>query len=175
MHNGGKADSWEFIGNTETVENNLNPEFVKSFEIPFYFERNQKAKFEVYDIDTASKELIGTMETSLAKVMGSKSQTLFANIQNKSGKNAGGITIKLDKISQSNDMIYFSSRASKLPSKVKMGIFGYDKPFYFIEYERTPDSNDFVRVIQSKILINEWNTIFYHKHLRYLIYVIVSC
>ena len=135
---------------TETIENNVNPEFVKSFEVSFFFERNQKVRFEVYDIDGSSKEFIGSMETSLAKVMGSRSQTYTAKIESKSGKITGSITIKLDKISQSNDLVYFSAKAFKLPSKTKMGLFGYDRPFYFIEYERTPDSNDFVRVLQSE-------------------------
>ena len=38
------------LGETEQIENNLNPQFVKSFEVKYYFEREQFLKFDVYDI-----------------------------------------------------------------------------------------------------------------------------
>ena len=35
------------FGRTETIWNNLNPDFVKKFIMQFYFEESQKLKFEV--------------------------------------------------------------------------------------------------------------------------------
>ena len=34
-------------GRTEMIKDNLNPEFVKKFQINYYFEESQKLKFEV--------------------------------------------------------------------------------------------------------------------------------
>ena len=115
--NDGKTESYEFIGKTETIENSLNPIFVTSFELSFYFERNQKIRFEVFDIDISSKEFIGSIETSMAKIMGSSLQSFNSEITNKEGKSKGKITVKLEQVSSTNDIVYFTGRAYNLPSK----------------------------------------------------------
>ena len=151
FHNGGHNDKWVLLGKTETIENSLNPVFVTSFEIDFYFERSQKIKFEVGDADVTTTELIGTVEVSMGKIMGSPGQSLSIDLENKKVKRPGKITIKLERTSHSNDAIYFTGRAYDLPTKKMLFWIGSDNPFYFIERSRSPDSNDFVRVIQSKV------------------------
>lgn len=42
LNNGGQNAKWELLGQTESIENNLNPQFVTSFDIDFYFEKDQK-------------------------------------------------------------------------------------------------------------------------------------
>ena len=143
------SDTWELVGTTETLQNNLNPEFVTSFEIPFYFERSQKAKFEVFDIDGSSKELIGSAEILLAKAMWAEHQTYTAQLEDLSKKKTGEITIKLDRVCQTGDMIYFTARAKHLPTKERIGgLLGYDRPFYYIERERAHGTGDFIKVLQ---------------------------
>ena len=51
------------MGETEQINNNLNPQFVKSFEVSYFFEREQMLKFELYDVDIMSREHIGDFET----------------------------------------------------------------------------------------------------------------
>jgi hypothetical protein len=65
--------SWTYIGKTEIIQNNLNPDFSQYVECDYYFEREQQMKFTVYDIDNArgGKEFIGKCETSLGKIFGS--------------------------------------------------------------------------------------------------------
>ena len=116
LHNGGHSDKWISIGETETVENNLNPIFVRAFDIDYYFEKNQKIKFEVYDIDLNSKEFIGSAETQISKIMSSKLQSLTMNLTKDEHKK-GEITIKLEHVSTCNDMIYFTGKAFNLASK----------------------------------------------------------
>ena len=50
---------WVKLGETEQINNNLDPIFVKSFEINYYFEKEQMLKFEVHDVDLMSREFIG--------------------------------------------------------------------------------------------------------------------
>ena len=88
FHNGGHNDKWVLLGKTETIENSLNPVFVTSFEIDFYFERSQKVKFEVGDVDVTTTELIGTVETTIAKIMGSPGQSVSIDLENKKGEKA---------------------------------------------------------------------------------------
>ena len=39
------------LGRTETVKNNINPNFGKSFPIDYIFESRQDIRFDVYDDD----------------------------------------------------------------------------------------------------------------------------
>lgn len=41
---------WSEFGRTETIWDNLNPEFAKHFIMEYHFEMQQKLRFEVYDI-----------------------------------------------------------------------------------------------------------------------------
>ena len=117
LNNGGKNAKWEMLGKTETIENNLNPVFVTAFEIDFYFEKDQKVKFELYDIDIGNrKEFLGSLETSMARIMGSYNQTLTTDLDRGAHKRQGQITIKLEKLSQCNDVIYFTGKATGLPT-----------------------------------------------------------
>jgi Ca2+-dependent lipid-binding protein len=43
---------WKESGRTEIIDDNLNPEFSKKFEMTYRFETQQKLKFEVYDSDS---------------------------------------------------------------------------------------------------------------------------
>ena len=44
------SGQWSEIGRTETIWDNLNPEFAKNFVMDYHFEMQQKLKFQVYDI-----------------------------------------------------------------------------------------------------------------------------
>lgn len=68
---GSKAQSYSLIGKTETVDNNLNPDFTKHFTIDYYFEKEQYLKFTVNDVDTHSVDHIGDCEFTLGKLMSS--------------------------------------------------------------------------------------------------------
>jgi hypothetical protein len=45
------SDKWVYIDRTEIIPETLNPKFVKTFIVNYIFERKQKLRFEVYDID----------------------------------------------------------------------------------------------------------------------------
>lgn len=40
-----------FIDRTEVLPETLNPKFVKTFIVSYNFEKKQKLRFEIYDID----------------------------------------------------------------------------------------------------------------------------
>lgn len=58
------------VGRTETVKDNLNPNFIKSFTVDYVFEQKQECRFEVYDDDEGSSELIGMCESTVGSLMG---------------------------------------------------------------------------------------------------------
>jgi uncharacterized alpha/beta hydrolase family protein len=78
----------------------LNPEFVTSFELDYYFEETQTFLVEGYDMDDASKaddlskqEYIGSVEFQLHQVVTARDQTIVVPIQNPSRKNNGRLKI----------------------------------------------------------------------------------
>ena len=42
---------WNKIGQTEVIMDNLNPKWVKSYDVQYHFEKREYYKIEVYDID----------------------------------------------------------------------------------------------------------------------------
>ena len=71
-----KSNNWVKIGQTETIKNQLNPDFETALEFEYFFEKLQKLKFVIYDDDGAGgSEKIGEMETNAGALMGAKAQT----------------------------------------------------------------------------------------------------
>lgn len=61
---------WQCLGRTETVWNNLNPDFLKFFKVNYYFEKNQFIRLEIYEQDdNDDHELIGFYECALNKIL----------------------------------------------------------------------------------------------------------
>ena len=42
---------WNLIGRTETIDNDLNPNWKKTFMLDYVFETTQNVRFEVFDDD----------------------------------------------------------------------------------------------------------------------------
>lgn len=49
--------AWRELGRTEVKMEEQNPKFVKSFELPYFFERTQWLRFDVYDADESHSDL----------------------------------------------------------------------------------------------------------------------
>lgn len=50
------ARRWTRVGVTETIKNQLNPQWVASFEVPYFFERTQWLLVKVYDRDSKADQ-----------------------------------------------------------------------------------------------------------------------
>jgi len=46
---GNQSGQFALVGKTEVIKDNANPNFMKSFEIDYYFERKQPCKFICFD------------------------------------------------------------------------------------------------------------------------------
>ena len=80
INDGDDPNSWLLYGKTEQIENNLNPDFVTYFFMDYYFEKDQRIKIEVFDVDITELEHIGNIETSLGEIMGSVGTTLIGDL-----------------------------------------------------------------------------------------------
>lgn len=91
----GSRHLWSQIGMTEVIMDNLDPEWVKCFDVPYKFEEKQTFKVVVYDVDDVQQlqnlavhALVGEAEFTLHEVVTAKDQMLQRNI---SAKKAGAI------------------------------------------------------------------------------------
>ena len=99
-------NDWKIIGETEVIDDNLNPDFVKTIKLPFYFEKTQKIKFEVWDKDSEIDfEFVGSVETTVGIIMGSKAQTFNTEILDKKRAVVGMIIVRADSVSYSNEFL----------------------------------------------------------------------
>ena len=65
---------WLEFGRTETVWDNLNPEFQKKFILEYHFEMHQMLRFSVFDVDSQRRNLsdhdfLGQIEVSLGEIV----------------------------------------------------------------------------------------------------------
>ena len=67
---------WHKLGMTEVIWDNLNPKWVKSFDVPYHFEKRDYYKVVVYDIDDRNNlehfsghDLVGSLEFALHEVV----------------------------------------------------------------------------------------------------------
>ena len=65
------------MGRTEMINDNLNPIFVKSVNVPYHFEEQQRLSIEVYDVDDfvenaplTKHDFVGKLELLLHDVVG---------------------------------------------------------------------------------------------------------
>ena len=79
---GVKYATWTMNGATEVIDNNLNPKWIKHFNVHFIFNRDVDMLFQVWNYNSEdSKDLIGEAEVSLSKVMTSKGQSMLLQLQ----------------------------------------------------------------------------------------------
>jgi len=131
---------WGFIGQTEMIKDNLNPQFKQTVAVEFIFETKQALKFEVHDVDgPKTSELIGTVETTVGDIMGARKQTLALKLHGKSGKSTGTLNIKGEKTGSSRNVVFWQWSGIKLMNTD--GWFGKSDPFLrFVKIRETGDA-----------------------------------
>jgi Ca2+-dependent lipid-binding protein len=95
---------WKLVGKTETINNNLNPDFATSIQLGYYFEKLQKLKFVMMDSDEhTDDDLIGEFETTVAAIMERSTKPLDGQLKFKNHeKGRGTIVIRSEAVAESN-------------------------------------------------------------------------
>jgi hypothetical protein len=101
--------NWILLGRTETVDNNLNPNFQRSFLFDYIFESRQDLKFEVMDEDDKTNsnndDFIGVVETTLGACAGAREQTSILPLVNKTqNKNVGKLIVRVEPVNANNSI-----------------------------------------------------------------------
>ena len=93
------------LGRTETIKNNINPNYSQSFVLDYVFESRQDIRFDIYDDDGGSNDdFIGYVETTVGNLMGARSQTAILDLKNDKSpnKSSGKLVVRCEKLQDTN-------------------------------------------------------------------------
>ncbi|KAH3880662.1 copine-8-like isoform X2 [Dreissena polymorpha] len=150
-----KTGQFYEFGRTETIQDNLNPDFVKKFVIHYYFEESQKLKLEIYDVDSKSSRLadhdfLGRMECTLGELVaagGNFEKPLIGQ-----GRNNGKIIVRAEELINCKETMHMQFQGIKLDKK---DFFGKSDPY--LEFFRVNEDNSYTVVHRTEIIKNTLN------------------
>lgn len=79
--------TWREVKRTDTIWDNLNPEFPDQILLDYRFEQVQELRFDVYDRDSKDSnnlkdhDFIGSIRTTLSRIMGSRGSTFSGELK----------------------------------------------------------------------------------------------
>lgn len=129
----GRDYRWQRIGQTETIRNSLNPVFVTSFEVPYFFERAQRLAVDVFDRDSFDArddqlhlhDYLGSAEIAVPAVVRAKAQRLTVRLHLPSDPNirCGSVTVAVEEVSEQKLRISYDVALRDLPRQRGPGPF----------------------------------------------------
>ena len=128
-------------------------DYVKTFKLEYLFERKQEVKFEVYHVIQGSQlQLLATCETTLARIMNSRGETLTNDLKcaDRLGYYKGSLIVKGDLLKQCNDEISFNA-AAEITSTQGWWCCTADNPYILISRARRAGTatNEFLKVHET--------------------------
>jgi len=144
------SEHWREIGRTEVIKNTLNPDFVRKFVMDYFFEEQQKLKFEIYDVDCDSPDLskhdfLGSTQCSLGEIV--SSVRLERPLQSPHHRGGMIILVSAEEVSACKDEITLQFAASKLDKK---DFFGKSDPF--LVFSRVNENRTFTVVHKTEVV-----------------------
>ena len=134
-----KCPEWTYVGETETLQNTLDPVFMTSLKINYYFEKQQWLKFEVYNADPGRKaELVGQAEALMGEIMSEKKHTWKKDLelpdQKVPGKKKRGVLIvKPESDNENNHELIMEVKATLASQRSFFFCGDHDDPYLLIE------------------------------------------
>lgn len=144
---------WQYVAQTETIRNNLNPTFVTPIVLDFFFEEIQYLKFQVMDVDKhdAGDEL-GFVECRLNEIA-CANPSLTATLTGKGAAKKSTITIVAEQATGVTGALMLKLCGRKLANKD--GWFGKSDPFFVVKKLR--EDRTWVTVAKSEVVMNNLN------------------
>jgi len=154
------SSAWVEILRTETIDDNLNPDFTKQVLLDYHFEKIQELKFDVYDSDSNSRDLsshdfIGSVSTNLARIMGSSGASFSSPLHLPNNPQVRGkIIIRGEEVHANQDILSFKLSARNLDRK---DWFGWGRSDPFVSFFRSREDGTFVKVWESEHIMKDLN------------------
>ncbi|KYQ93593.1 phospholipid-binding protein [Tieghemostelium lacteum] len=158
-----RTQSWNKIGQTEMVKNNLSPQFKTPVRMDYYFEEVQNLRFTVIDVDNADhldkiqeQDMIGETTTTLSNILSRAGQTLETDLLDKSKKFSGKIRVSCEELKSTNQTLRIRLGCSHLDKK---DLFGKTDCYILIS-RKTNNAAGFGQVYQTEVIKNTLDPIF---------------
>ncbi|XP_033106562.1 copine-8-like isoform X2 [Anneissia japonica] len=153
-----RTGQYQESGRTETIDNNLNPDFARKFVVDYFFEQHQPLKFDVYDADSKSNNLsshdfIGSAQCTLGQIVGAQGSRLVKDLRSNQTK-YGTIIITYEELSSCKDEAQMQFQGIKLAKK---DLFGKSDP-YLIFY-RCNENMSFTVAYRTDVIKNTLNPV----------------
>lgn len=146
-----KTNTYYELGRTETLDNQLNPDFATKFTVTYYFEELQGIKFELYDVDSASRNLkdhdfIGSLECTLGELVGAPGGKLEKPLRGPRRSN-GTILLRAEELNKCKEEVTLHFRASHLDKK---DFFGKSDPY--LQISRVNEDGSYTVVHRTEVV-----------------------
>lgn len=149
------SDKWIELGRTETIRDNLNPDFVTKFVVDLRFEEVQPMGFAVFDIDVDKRNLkdqdfIGEIEVTLAEIaQGTIKRELFdPESEGKiNPKSHGQIIINSEEIFDGDNDKFFTIQAKAYDVKRLRTFLKTSPPNVFMQISKVSTTSNHTTVV----------------------------
>lgn len=146
-----KSNTYYELGRTETLDNQLNPDFATKFTVTYYFEELQSIKFEIYDVDSTSRNLkdhdfIGSLECTLGELVGAPGGKLEKPLRGPRRSN-GTILLRAEELNKCKEEVTLHFRASHLDKK---DFFGKSDPY--LQISRVNEDGSYTVVHRTEVV-----------------------
>ncbi|XP_054164374.1 copine-9-like [Oppia nitens] len=152
----GLSDKFIEIGRTEVIKDNLNPDWIKKFDIQFKFNESQLLKFELWDFDPISgNEFLGQIAVELGAILAKNGGTYQQKLTTggRQPRRFGGeLLIRAEELSANKQIALISFSASNLDKK---DFLGKSDPYLTLS-RSNPDSTYSV-VHKTEVIKNTLN------------------
>lgn len=151
-----QTNQWYEFGRTEVIKDNLNPNFYKTFQVDFIFEVQQHIKFDVIDIDSSTSfDFIGSAESNVGKIVGSRNQVCILDLLGKSKEKTGKLIVRAEKVGENREILNCRIAAKKLAD---LHFFSKTSPFFRIS--KGLEDKTWLRVYESEWYKSNLNPVF---------------
>ncbi|EFX80682.1 hypothetical protein DAPPUDRAFT_318381 [Daphnia pulex] len=151
-------NQWQEFCRTEKVVNSRNPDFTKKVLMMYRFEEQQKLKFEVYDVDSASSDLskhdfLGWVEITLGTLVSQHIIRKKIEFHNPNLER-GTLIVSAEELSSNKEEVEFQLVAHGLDKK---DFFGKSDPFVTIS--KSTENGEYVVVHKSEVIKTTLNPV----------------
>lgn len=107
-------DKYYELARTETIDDTLNPQWVKKLILNYNFESVQKIKFEIWDQDVNGADFLGRFETKLSDLVSTSGRQFIGKLTGLQGRDCGKIIIVTEELSGCKQIADIQFRAENL-------------------------------------------------------------
>ena len=133
------SGQWVKMGQTEVIWDNLNPDFIRSFTLNYYFEEQSYLMFKVFDANLENgKEVkglqLGEAQCTLGEIAGSKGQKIIKTLFLPGEKRSkGNLIVRMEEVaSENSDEVSISFAAKGLQDGSCWYLLHTFSPFFYL-------------------------------------------